>query len=167
MSKSLSSDMDEVFQLQGLNWITRKALSIATVTLRVNHYTSDDQKEHIDVSQTVTGGIKGTDENRILDWQERPHSDHIFGNVVGQSRRREIMDVDDDFLSKGWDDTTKEHGTIESWVVCGEGNWTAHQIWGFQVIDGERRYVRHLKFVSNNDNRKDKTLVYDYIGPLI
>jgi hypothetical protein len=38
-----------------------------------------DGTEHIDIAQTLTGGIKGTTELRTLDWQERQHSDESHG----------------------------------------------------------------------------------------
>lgn len=83
-----------MFVLQGVSWLTRKALSYATITLQIKEYTgappeaedANKQVRRIDIDQTVTGGIKGTTERRVLDWKNRPHSDHVFGNVVGQSR---------------------------------------------------------------------------------
>lgn len=83
-----------MFVLQGVSWLTRTALSYATITLQTKEYTgappeSEDAKKQvrrIDIDQTVTGGIKGTTERRVLDWKGRQHSDHVFGNVVGQSR---------------------------------------------------------------------------------
>lgn len=41
---------------------------------------------HIDIDQVTTGGLRGTSEKRVSDWKNREHSDHIFGNVIGQSR---------------------------------------------------------------------------------
>jgi len=53
---------------QGISWVTRTLISVATITLDIKHYT-EDCTEHIDIDQTATGGIKGTTENRILDWK--------------------------------------------------------------------------------------------------
>ncbi|KAJ9216622.1 hypothetical protein DTO166G4_1838 [Paecilomyces variotii] len=88
MDSSLSTPTEPILQLQGMSWITRKALSYATVTLYVTQHPDSDIKSlmHIDIDQTVTGGIKGTSEKRSTDWNEREHKDHIFGSVVGQSR---------------------------------------------------------------------------------
>ena len=47
----------------------------------MKHYKDDSGVEHIDIDQTLTGGIKGTSENRTLDWTERPNNDHVFGDV--------------------------------------------------------------------------------------
>lgn len=80
------------FSQQGISWITRKAISYATITLSISEYVEPDPAAdnkpvvNINIEQTATGGIKGTTEKRVLSWVEREHSDHIFGNCVGQSR---------------------------------------------------------------------------------
>jgi hypothetical protein len=56
-------------------------IGLATVTLHVNHYKDDSGVEHIDIKQTLTGGIEGTQEDRILDWATRSHEDKLFGPV--------------------------------------------------------------------------------------
>jgi hypothetical protein len=40
-NKTLSDDPDDVLALQGMGWMTRKAISIATVTLHTKQYTDD------------------------------------------------------------------------------------------------------------------------------
>ena len=50
--------------------------------LYVKHYTDDEGKEHIDIEQVGTGGIKGNNERRILDWTFRNFDDSLFGFVV-------------------------------------------------------------------------------------
>lgn len=56
-------------------------IGLATITLYVKHYKDDDSVEHIDIKQTLTGGIEGTEENRTLDWKERSVEDRVFGHV--------------------------------------------------------------------------------------
>ena len=41
--------------------------------------------------------------------------------------------------------------------------WTADQIWGFEEVNGERRYVRHV-VARKGDDWKLARLVYDYKG---
>lgn len=166
MNKTLSDDSDPILVLQGVGWFTRKAIALATITLAIKHYKDDDGVEHIDIDQTLTGGIKGTTEERALDWTDRPHSDHIFGNVVGKSRRVKLEELKDEkWLTEGWEESVKETGAIESFVLCEKGGWSAHQVWGFEVIDGVRRYVRHV-VVEKASTRLEKRLVYDYLSPL-
>jgi len=169
MNKTLSDDTDDIFVLQGLSWFTRKAINMATVTLKIKHYTDDAGVEHVDIQQVLSGGISGSDEMRTLDWEKRPHSDRIFGDVVGQSRRKPLADVDDPFQSQMWDESTKDTGVIESYVVNEKMKWQASQVWGFYEVDGARRYVRRLVFKSTKDGpekRLEKQLVYDYQGKL-
>lgn len=66
--------------------MTRKGITLATLTLHVTQYKDSDNVPHVDIDQTITGGIKGTSERRTADWQGREHKDHIFGTVIGRSR---------------------------------------------------------------------------------
>lgn len=72
--------------LQGIGWFTRKAIGLATITLDVKQYRDDEGVEHIDIVQTATGGIKGTTENRTLDWMYV--SFFLFLNERGVLMRR-------------------------------------------------------------------------------
>jgi len=71
-----------------MSWFLRKALPYATVTLHVREYpdSTNPQVYHIDIDQVITGGITGSKEARQLDWQEREHTDNIFGKLNGRSR---------------------------------------------------------------------------------
>ncbi|KAL0631711.1 hypothetical protein Q9L58_009425 [Maublancomyces gigas] len=146
MNKTHSSDTDEMLMLQGVSWFTRKAIRFSTITLDIKQYRDDDGVEHIDIDQTATGGIKGTTENRTLDWTEREHEDHLFGKLAAKSRRLDIEQVEAGFLKDGFLPEAKKDGVIESFVVNHENQWSAQQIWGFEEIDKLRYYVRHLRF---------------------
>lgn len=83
-----------------------------TLTLGVKHYTDEDGNEHIDVEQTLSGGIKGTNEDRTLDWEERGEIDDIFGAVIGKSKKVKAEEVEDEFLKSGWTEDTFQDGLI-------------------------------------------------------
>jgi hypothetical protein len=125
-ARAFSSSFVAKKKQQDVGWMTRKAIQFATITLDIKHYTQEGT-EHIDIAQTLTGGIKGTTELRTLDWQERPHNDHIFGNLVGKSRRLEAEEVEDEFLREGWE-LADENTLVESFVVNGEKGWSAQQV---------------------------------------
>ncbi|KAI9770228.1 MAG: hypothetical protein M1840_003385 [Geoglossum simile] len=172
MNKSLSDDIDGILALQGIGWLVRKAISFATVTLRIKQYEEkrDDSTSvtHIDIEQTATGGIQGTTEKRTLDWTEREHSDYLFGDLFGKSRWRKLEEIggdDVEFLAEGWLDEVKETGLVESYVISEESEWTARQIWGFEEFDNKRYYTRHLVVKKDKEVKKAK-LVYDYMNPL-
>ena len=86
----------------------------------------------IDVSQTGTGGLKGTDEHRILDWSERSHSDRIFGDVTGRTKWVKIPGgfepgygaEEAEFLGKDWEGDE----VVLSWVRNEKAGWSAVQV---------------------------------------
>ncbi|ETI28713.1 hypothetical protein G647_01164 [Cladophialophora carrionii CBS 160.54] len=179
MNKSLSDDTDPMFALQGLSWLTRTAIRLATVVLTIKEYKQDDIY-HVDIT-SVASGLSTTQENRTLDWKEREHADRIFGNCRGKSRlwktgefKMEGPGSEEDaaFLqahklkdgqtdSKFLDD---EH--VQSLVknVDDAGGWQAEMVWGFEEINGERRYTRRIVVWKNAEFQRVR-LVYDYKGP--
>ena len=67
-------------------------------------------------------------------------------------------------MKSGWLPESAEDGVIQTYVENDERGWTADQLWGFEEIDGARRYVRHA-LIKKGDKIKTMKLVYDYIGP--
>ena len=73
-----------------------------------------------------------------------------------------MEDVDgDDFLKTGFDDMEGEH--VQALAESIDNGWTADQVWGFEKVNGERRYVRHV-IVKKGEDWKMARLVYDYKG---
>jgi hypothetical protein len=168
MNKTYSDPVDPALSLQGIGWLTRKAIGAATVTLHATHYTDDEGKVHVDIDQTVTGGLKGTSEKRCLDNEFRDHKDWMFGHVKGQSKYIAAEEVSDEFLKKGWLEGEEEkkgpngESHILSYVESYDAGWTARQIWGFQTVEGERRYCRNI-VVTKGAEKVEMRLVYDYL----
>jgi hypothetical protein len=131
-NKALSDDTQEILRLQGISWLTRKAIALATVTLGVRHCKDDNNVEHIDTLPKITGGIPGKPEYRTLDWTLREDNDVIFGPILGKSRRVQLDEIDDEFLRNGWLPDTMEHGAIniyaESDTPKSKRTWVAHQV---------------------------------------
>jgi len=165
MNKRLSDSSDRILQLQGVGWFKRNAIALATITLSVKHY-KEGEIEHIDIDQTITGGIPGTSENRTLDWVERHKEDGLFGFVVSKSRRLPVADIDDPHLKGAWLPDTVRDGSIHTWARSDTEKsnlvWIAEQIWGFESINDERRYTRRVKFNYNDgEEMHEIRLVYD------
>lgn len=132
-NKTLSDQRtDTILQLQGVGWLKRKAIVYGTVTLAIKHTKDDEGIEQIHIEQTLTGGIPGTTEDRTLWWKERENEDHVFGPVVGKSRRVKAAELDIPFLKEGWTPDTIEHGLIQSYVESDTPKsgtvWIANQV---------------------------------------
>ncbi|KAF3934262.1 hypothetical protein ABW19_dt0200742 [Dactylella cylindrospora] len=156
MNRTLSGNTDEILYLQGVGFITRKALSIATVTLKINHKTEPDS-EIIHIDSVLTGGIKGISEDIFIDDEFHDREDHVWGKFKAKAKRVPVKEIQDEWLSKGW--VGEEVIKIES--INEANNWTAVQTWGYQDYNGERRYVRHVTLT----HKKGVTtchMVYDY-----
>lgn len=144
---------------------------MASVHLDINQYeappkppnTSTDIFYHVDVEQTAAG-LSSTHERRCIDHTWRDHSDWLFGDVRGQTWWVSLDEVDDEFLKKGWEpegDDPAAKNYIISHVESKDKGWTAKQVWGFQIIDGARRYARNIA-VTKGSERVTVRLVYDY-----
>ncbi|KAK7064351.1 isocitrate lyase [Favolaschia claudopus] len=170
MNKSLSGETDRLLMLQGIGWIKRKIIATATVTLAIKHYKDDAGVEKIDIDQTLTGGIPATREERTLTWTDRKTKDNLFGPVIGKSRRCQVAELEEEFLKKDWTPDTVEAGVVHSYVESDTAEsgatWNATQTWGIQVINGERRHARNVRFVASDGEVIETLLVYDYLGSL-
>jgi hypothetical protein len=161
-----------VLALQGVGWLTRKAIGLATVTqhLKQSPTTGEDGKPttQIDIEQFATAGVKGSTEKRTLDWQYRGHTDWLFGTLQGRSRYntlqaileeskgKTIEEEDAKYLAEGWLQETEEGA-----------KWTGWQIWGFASINGERRLTRRFAIRRKNADEVVRIrLTYDWVGEL-
>ncbi|KAF5025309.1 hypothetical protein F66182_2642 [Fusarium sp. NRRL 66182] len=167
LNKNLSDSSEPILSLQGIGYLTRKGIGMATISLDINQYsappkppnTSTDVFTHIDITQSASG-LSSTQENRCLDDTFREHSDWLFGSVKGRSRFITLDEVEDAFLKEGWL-AESDVKFIQSYVESVDNGWIANQIWGFEEIKGERRYVRHV-LVTKGDKRVTAKLIYDY-----
>lgn len=182
-NKSLSDDFDPVLVLQGIGWLTRKALGAATVYQRLSQSpaTGEDGQPttEIVIQQTATGGIKGSTEKRILDWHYRGHTDWLFGTLQGRSRYNTLekileeskgkgaVEEDAKYVVEGWLKETEEGEVVEGFVDNEGNKWTGWQIWGFAEINGERRLTRRFAIRKKDKDEVVRVrLVYDYTGEL-
>ncbi|KJZ76594.1 hypothetical protein HIM_03930 [Hirsutella minnesotensis 3608] len=167
LNKKLSDSPDEGLALQGIGFLLRKTIGLATITITVKEYegppkppsTADGTFTHIDFEQSASG-LSSTKEERCLDNQPRSHSDWLFGDVEGRSRFVRLADVDDAFLSKGWDGAA-DQDFVHSRGVNEKNGWEATQVWGFQTVNGERRFCRNI-LITKGDKRAEFRFVYDF-----
>ena len=89
---------------------------MATITLHINHYKDDQGVEHIEIKQTLTGGITSSPELRTLDWTPRKVDHNLFGATIGKSRRIPVADITDGYLKAGWLSDVSRDGAIEAYA---------------------------------------------------
>ncbi|KAI6008310.1 hypothetical protein F5J12DRAFT_892291 [Pisolithus orientalis] len=169
-NKQFSGNSDELLRLQGLSWAKRSIAKMLNIILSMKHRTDDDGVEHVDMEQKVAGGITAASDHFILDWQERTVTDSSFGSLTVKTRRVSPELIENEFLKAGWSEDTVVDGVIHNIVSndpknSGDGyTWESEQVWGFQVVDGERRYVRLVSLTSSGktDGPFHFRGVYDY-----
>jgi hypothetical protein len=97
-----------------------------TLTLDIKHTTDEAGVEHIDIDQTLSGGISDSSENRTLSWTEHDEYDDVFGHVTGRSRRIPVEEITDEFLKKDWTQDTVDDDIVltDSWSTPGKNSYT-------------------------------------------
>jgi hypothetical protein len=163
LNKSSSDDFASVLALQGVNVLIRKAATAASIHLTINQ--PDDQ--HIKMAQSVTSGkIPGTTEEYTLDWEWRTTNDNFFGEISGRSRWVTV--------EEGRKTDVVEHGKAE-WIDgdseskliyaegSKEGEWEASHLWGFEMVDGERRHTRRVRVSNKKGEDLRVRMVYDFM----
>lgn len=121
--------------LQGVGWATRLVIRNATITLHINHYKDPQGEEHIDIEQTLTGGITTSPELRTLDWTPREVDHSLFGSIIGKSRRIPVSEVTDEYLKNGWLPDVSRDGAIEAFAESDKAknphDWKLDMVSGF------------------------------------
>ena len=104
---------------------------MGTVYLDVKHFT-EDGAEHIEITQTLSG-LRETKEHRILDGEERPHEDHVFGAVLSKSKRLALDEIENEHLKKDWSQDSFADGKLiytraQSDTAKSGKTWSAEQV---------------------------------------
>ncbi|KAF4548813.1 Hypothetical protein D9617_25g061430 [Elsinoe fawcettii] len=107
MNKTLSDDFGPILVLQEVGWIVRQAAKYSSVSIEVKQSDNEDGVNHVDITQTSSGGIRSTEE-RTMDWTWREKKDNIFGLVKGRSRFCKIDEVEDEWLKDDLDPKSLE-----------------------------------------------------------
>lgn len=165
LNKSCSDDFASVLALQGVNFLVRKAATAASIHVSI---TQPDQ-EHIQMAQSVTSGkIPGTTEDYTLDWQWRTNKDGFFGDVSGRSRWVSVEEGNRTGVvqegSVDWIEGDGDGKLVHAEGKKENGEWHASHLWGFEVVEGERRHTRRV-LVGNKEGEELRVrMVYDFVG---
>jgi hypothetical protein len=149
--------------MQGVNWLTRKVLNIGTITATIKQTVDADGLTHLTIDSKSGAGLPGSTENRILNNEARSKKHPLFGNVAGRTRWAELNDLPSPWLAEGWEEGTTKVVLMTTDHI--DTNATTYQAGGIALVNGERRYVRHIEVRKGSDVLKAR-IVYDYLGPL-
>ncbi|KAJ5583403.1 hypothetical protein N7535_002023 [Penicillium sp. DV-2018c] len=220
LNKTLTTEADSILKLQKIPWLLRKAFALGTIYINISQYKTPDPEQpdpdpksertqpkyltHVNFTQTSTGRLAGTTENRILDWKIAEHEDYVFGSVHAQAEyvfgvrdadgkiRPDVRVMIDDANEemRGWlrgcrcpPGKEREGFLVEGqredvgrgdglWIHTFErsegGGWVAEQVWGFEVIGGERYFSRRVVVMEEKGKGKGRyicgRIVFDFLG---
>jgi len=165
LNKACSDDFSKVLALQGVNALVRKAATAASIHLTITQPSPNEIK----MAQSVTAGkIPGTTEDYTLDWEWRSNEDSFFGTIEGRSR---WVSVDEGqksgIVTQGeeeWIEGDSEGKLVQAEGKKPDGEWQAAHLWGFEMVDGERRHTRRVQVKNTKGEELRVRMVYDYIG---
>ncbi|KAJ5992497.1 hypothetical protein N7451_008221 [Penicillium sp. IBT 35674x] len=162
-NNNLSESSAEILQAQGVNWLTRKVIAMANVTLTINQRKDENGNILLDIENKPSGGLPATQEKRVLNWKPVELNHGLFGNIRGRSRICKLADLDDNYLRQGWEDGTEEVMHFKTEHLDSEGILT-QQVAGFMVHNGTRYHARRVLVTKDDGERLEAKLVYDYQG---
>ena len=148
-------------------WALRKILGFANVSLHLSQTTSlpedgagEPATTTIRAKQVVTPGGFNSEDSYVLDALAREATVPIFGHVTVKTSFVPTAELDDDDLRQrlqtgGGDVVIRE--IVESKV----NGWSTEGTWGFEQVEGERRFTRTSVTTTTGDQVVAK-LVYDF-----
>ncbi len=161
LNKALSDDFAPVLALQGVNVLLRKAISAASVHLKITQPSEQEFK----MEQTATAAsIPGTTENYILDWTWRKNHDAFFGDIEGRSRWVTQDDARHNGAKGDWKADDSNGKLIQAVGKKPDDAWTATHLWGFEEVGGERKHTRRVRMTSEDGEDLKVRMVYDFEG---
>lgn len=174
-NKTLSDSFDPAFVLQGIPWIIRKVVSITTLSLNVAHEIDESGAKTLVFTQAASIAIAGLSEEkevRFLDGRETFHSSALFGTSSARSRlinpstatgnNGKPLDplLTRDLLQEG---EPAGDNNLFDLIVHQTNGWVMEQIWGFGILNNERRLMRKI-VIRKGDEVAYITAFYDWKG---
>lgn len=148
-----------------MGFIQRKAICAASLELTIKLHEGADGATHLDTTIKPSLG-PAQNEERVLRWEDEVEVKHpLFGNGKARSRWARLDDPEvaaaDEFLAQGWEEGTEELILMENTLDSGVVTRLAH---GFEVVKGERHYVRHVVSKNKKGETAKVRVVYNYEG---
>ena len=159
LNKSLSADVAKILALQGTSSLVCKAIASASVTLTV----SQPGDNEYSIKQTATAAaIPGTTEQYILDFEWRTNKDPFFGEVRGRSKWISLEEAIKMEIEGHWEDSDNGRLLLAEGGK-GDGEWEAQRVWGFEQMEGQRRWTQTVKLWNKGGEHLNGKMVYDFV----
>ncbi|CAK3992742.1 Hypothetical predicted protein [Lecanosticta acicola] len=161
MNKKLSDhkSINPMLKMQGIPWLVRQAAIYSDIQVKLTQYVDDEGIPRVDQLQISTGGVRQF-EPRFMNGALIEVEIMFWGPTTGFTKYIKNTDIEDDFLKQGWIEED-DGDVILDHTDSKTNGWSATQVWGFAVLDGERRHVRRIVSKKGNDVLT-MTTVYDY-----
>lgn len=129
-NKQKSDGIDGMLKIQGVGWVTRKAVSALSIKIQITHTRPEGGVETAIHAQELPSGKK--EETHTLDWQDRDIESPLFGAVINRARRAKPEELEHSFLKEGLSQDAVAHGVV---LVQGRANpekggvaWNGYQV---------------------------------------
>jgi len=168
INKKLGDSLDSILALQGVGWITRKAIGVAPVTQHIKQYVDAKGVEHIDVESVLPANMTSK-EFRVIDGSDQPDNDDLFGHIIRNSTRVKKAEITHEYLKGNCNEPEIEEIGALKLVVSSDtekskNNWVIEQIWAFEEINGARYCTERVHFEGGPKNEIiEGRLVYDFV----
>jgi hypothetical protein len=152
-------------KFQGVNWLMRRVINMATITLTINQTINSTTGDTLlDIESKPNGGLPSSMEKRILNWTPVTLNHAMLGNIRGRSRWCKLSDLSSAYLREGWEEGTEDMIHFYTQHLDHKGIVT-QQVVGFVVIDGVRYHARRILVTKGEKESIEARLIYDYIKP--
>jgi hypothetical protein len=156
--------------MQGIGYFYRSALKLVTPNYDIRQYMAPSEPSNknsevvmwLDTSQVAIGNYESSRDIRSTDDQPREQTDWLFGTVTNWSRLIDLDEVDDEFLKDGWLVEGEGKTFIITVTKHKDRGYTATQIGGFRMIDGQRYHCLRI-VLHKGRKRAEAQLVFDFV----
>ncbi|KAF2252892.1 hypothetical protein BU26DRAFT_515314 [Trematosphaeria pertusa] len=168
LNKALSTDFNPLMRLQGLTWLSRKAVNLATITTHITLKPSPSEAASSTRTLILNNSafnFPGTVEARTLDWEWRDFKDYIWGAFQDRSRIVRKDGLAQEVADGEWVQGLRgeDEWMVESEIRARDGAWSNHTVWGFKSVGAERRLIRHME-ARRGEECARAVLVYDFVS---
>ncbi|KAJ5747126.1 uncharacterized protein N7511_008822 [Penicillium nucicola] len=164
LNRKHSTDPEEVFALQGVPWIIRKALKHARLSLQLWQTTTDavsggetdstsssESVTRLRLKQVVSPGSFDSEGAYPVDGTPQELSLPIFGDLTMRLQFINTSDIIEDTLREKLIKSSINAEVIQEIAKNTTKGWDAEVIWGFEEIEGNKYLTRNISTTKGND----------------